>query len=685
MSLVPGVPLLDALLQAVWLIDPQSLRIMMANRAACALIGQPAQEQLGRPVAELFCAPQDICFWDDVAHQLDDCIESETLLQSADGIVIPVARRVSHSVLEDGQAVLMLSAQDLRVQQQAQADLERLVAELRATLESTGDGILVCDAQGAIRHFNRQFVALWQVPETLLLVHDDPAIHDHLTDSVKHPVHYDKRLQEIATQPLQEATDMLELLSGRLLERVTMPQFNRGQPSGRVFSFRDVTEKVAAQQRIETLAYTDALTGLPNRLMLRQQVAFGLRMAQRSGGQFAIFFIDLDRFKNINDSLGHAQGDEVLQETAKRLKACLRDVDTLSRQGGDEFVAFLQGADVHGAEIAARRMLAAMAEPFLVAATPFSLGCSIGVALYPDDGNTLDELIRSADAAMYRVKDRGRGSFRFYQPQMNVDLLSRIKMDHAMRMALDQGHFRLHYQPQISLATGALVGVEALIRWTDAEFGPVSPGQFIPLAEESGFIVSLGNWVLHEAVRQAELWQRDGRALTVSVNVSAFQFQQTDFVERVANALRQVGLPADLLELELTESILVQDANEALERLHALAALGVTLSIDDFGTGYSSLAYLKQFPISKLKIDRSFVTGLPLDESDRAIVSATIAMAHALKLTVVAEGVETTGQQDYLASQHCESYQGFLCSPALPAAAFDQLMRDLPGGKIAHV
>jgi EAL domain-containing protein (putative c-di-GMP-specific phosphodiesterase class I) len=275
---------------------------------------------------------------------------------------------------------------------------------------------------------------------------------------------------------------------------------------------------------------------------------------------------------------------------------------------------------------------------------------------------------------MYRAKERGRGSFRFYQPQMNVDVLSRIKMDHAMRQGMLQGHFQVHYQPQIALTSGRLIGAEALARWNDGEFGAVPPNIFIPLAEETGFITTVGGWVLAQAVQQAAHWQNAGTPLVVSINVSPLQFQQSDFVDIVDKALQAAGLAPELLELELTESILVRDADEALERLHALASIGVRLSIDDFGTGYSSLSYLKRFPIDKLKIDRSFVTGLPADESDRAIVSATIAMARALKLTVVAEGVETQAQMDCLRELDCAAYQGFLCAPALSADAFAQWM-----------
>lgn len=792
--------IIEGLLEAVWLVDPITLRILAVNHAAADLLGLASEDLVGKPAIELTATPEDQFFWEDVASGLIDSIHSETLLRGADGIAVPVERRVSRVWPKVDRALYVVGLRDLRLQRRAEDELERLVAELRATLESTADGILVSDLNGDIRNYNRHFAALWDVPEALLLKRNDSALYGHLASRVLDCVAYEKRLLEIAESPLLETSDTLVLISGHVLERVTRPQFSRGQPVGRVFSFRDITqrndaesrlrlaakvfessqdaifitgadfvilavnpvceqltdssqakfigalpqdlfhdphdpelisrvqqtltdegcwrgqvslkrknctdcavqvswamlrdeqgaishtigffkdltEELAARKRIEQLAYSDALTGLPNRLLLSQRVDFALRMAERNGAEFGVFFIDLDRFKNINDSMGHTFGDRVLIEVAERIKRCLRDVDTLCRLGGDEFVIFLQEIDAHGAEVLARRILDIMGRPFQIDELSFSVGCSIGIALYPEDGRSLDELIKCADTAMYLVKERGRGSFRFYQPQMNVDLLSRMKMDHAMRQAMEQGLFRLHYQPQISLANGQLLGAEALIRWSDAELGNVSPALFIPLAEESGFIITIGNWVLEEAVRQAVVWQNCGTPVTVSINVSALQFQQSDFVEIVASVLKASGLAPQLLELELTESILVKDANEALGRLHALAALGVVMSIDDFGTGYSSLAYLKKFPISKLKIDRSFVMGLPEDESDRAIVSATIGMARGLKLKVVAEGVETIAQRDYLAGLDCASFQGYLCSPGLPADEFEVLMASLP-------
>lgn len=791
--------LIEALIEAVWLVDPVSQRIVSVNQAAVDLIGLSREDLLGRTAVELTATPEDQYFWEDVAAGLSHAIHSETLVRTGDGIAIPVDRRVSRIWLDGATPLFLVCLQDLRQQRRTEVELEGLVAELRATLESTADGIMASDFDGRVRNYNRRFAELWDLPEALMVRRNDPALFAHMAAAMADPQAYADRLSEITASPLLEVDDELVLHCGRIIERRSLPQYNRGQPSGRVYAFRDITqrvdnqarlrlaakvfessldaifitgadyrllaanpscerltgvhqavllgstardffhdphdqglfvrvaqhldtdgfwegevlrrnagqqaqavqvswvllrgdnnqpvhsicffkdlsEKYAAQQRIENLAYRDVLTGLPNRLLLTQRVDFALRMAERNGGQFAVFFLDLDRFKNINDSMGHAFGDRVLVEVAARINACLRDVDTLCRLGGDEFVIFLQEADAPGAEACAQRVLRALSDPFVLDGMNFSVGCSIGVALYPDDGKTLDELIQYADTAMYRVKERGRGSFRFYQPQMNVDVLSRIKMDHAMRQGLQQGRFCLHYQPQIALADGRMIGAEALARWNDAEFGDVSPSVFIVLAEETGFITTIGKWVLEQAVWQAAAWQRAGTPILVSVNVSAFQFQQADFVSMVGGTLRDAGLSPSLLELELTESILVRDADEALERLHALAQLGVALSIDDFGTGYSSLAYLKRFPISRLKIDRSFVTGLPQDDSDRAIVSATIGVARALGLEVVAEGVETQAQMECLRALDCAAYQGFLCSPAVPVAQFERLMETL--------
>jgi len=439
-----------------------------------------------------------------------------------------------------------------------------------------------------------------------------------------------------------------------------------GQVQHTVLFAKDLSERMASQQRIEQLAYTDPLTGLPNRLMLGERVGHAISHAPRNGQGFAVLFLDLDRFKSINDSLGHLFGDRVLQEVATRLGRCLRSSDTLCRLGGDEFVIHLHNAGRDAAGGTAQRIIDAIGQPVQVGELQFSMGCSIGIALYPQDGQSLDELVRSADTAMYQVKERGKGHHRFYQADMNADLLERVQLDHAIRQGLIRQEFVLHYQPRLDLKTGAIVGCEALMRWQRPGHGLVQPGAFIGVAEETGCIVQMGRWLADTAAAQAMRWLSAGRPCQVAINVSALEFSQPDFVQQVASVLQRSGLPAHLLELELTESILIRDVNEAQDKLHALHALGVHLSLDDFGTGYSSLTYLKRFVVHRIKIDQSFVRSLPDNTTDQAIVDAIVRMGHALSMEVVAEGVEHTAQLEWLQSIGCDQYQGFLFSRPVP-------------------
>jgi diguanylate cyclase (GGDEF)-like protein/PAS domain S-box-containing protein len=787
------LPLIEGMLESVLLVDPIQLRIMAANRAAHALLKLPAGALVGKGVVDLAAAPEDLFFWEDVAAGLSDNIFSETLLQREDGSTVHVERRVTLVRMGVDNSMFVVAIRDHSGQRRVENELEKLIAELRATLESTADGILVTDLDGAIRSYNHLFAKLWCLPDELLTQRDDAAIYAWMDKCMVDASHYMERLGTITRSPLMEATDVLVLRSGKILERVTLPQYARGRPIGRVYSYRDITQRLAdearlqlaakvfesstdaifitdaeqriittnpsferltsfaeqemigqtprdffseqsnasvveqlleelelkgywegelwnrrknghaylcmislvrvqdeagktmhyigffkdrtethtAKQKIEELAFSDVLTGLPNRLLLAERIKQSISVASRNNSTFALLFLDLDHFKQINDSLGHPFGDRVLIEVTERLKKCIRQVDTASRLGGDEFVLLLHQADASGAEICARRVLEELNAPFTLDGMSFTVTCSIGVALYPVDGTSMDDLIKNADSAMYHVKERGRSDFRFYQRQMNIGLLSRMKLDHAMRQALEHGGFHLNYQPLIDLRSGQVYGAEALLRWCDPDMGDVSPSQFIPIAEETGVIVAIGNWVMACAIRQAAMWNQGGHSLRVSINVSALQFQQADFVDNLATLLSEAGLAPNRIELELTESILVRDAEEVLKRLEALAALGVNMAIDDFGTGYSSLSYLKRFPIRKLKIDRSFVQHLPGDESDVAIVTAIISLAHALKLDVIAEGVETEEQRAFLQTLGCHEMQGFLYSPALTPEEFE--------------
>lgn len=789
---------LHAMLEAVLLVDEHALQIVFANDAASRLLKTPVADLLGMPILQLACTPQDQCFWSDTASLMQAGNHTISSVMCGDASMLTVEQRVSYVPLDNGRNAYLITLLDKSAQESSEQELETLLSELRATLDSAADGIMVCGLDGVVRAFNQRLVQLWDIPAQLLTQRNDTAIFAHMANLAKDPLVLDvpfrAAVDDSFSQPL---TAVAALKTGSIIEVRVVPQISRGFLAGKVYSFRDITRQAevqaslrlaarvfessldaifiadqehrllrmnpgcisligptasafegmpivdlfgrgsdadlmpmvlqgwekegfwegelwlpreagtycavqlswvalrddegrlmqsvgfmrdltaqhAAQKRIEELAYSDVLTGLPNRLLLAQRVETALAAARSTSLNFAILFLDLDRFKIVNDSLGHLFGDRVLQLVAERLQTSLRQTDMLCRLGGDEFVIYLHGATDAVAEHVSRRILDDMVQPFTLDAMGFSVQCSVGIALYPQDGQTLDELIKQADTAMYRVKERGRGSYGFYQPQMNADLLSRMKLDHAMRQALSDNRMSVYYQPQVSMASGEIVGAEALVRWRDPELGSVSPGVFIPLAEESGYIVTLGAWVMEQAVREAATWQKAGHAgVSISVNVSALEFRQTNFVDRVTRLLAQYQLPPALLELELTETILLQDAKEMEQRLAVLANLGIRLAIDDFGTGYSSLGYLKKLPIHKLKIDQSFIRGLPSDQEDIAIVNAIIRMGQAMHITLIAEGVETVDQKGLLQEMACEEYQGYLCSPAVPAADFQAII-----------
>jgi diguanylate cyclase (GGDEF)-like protein len=424
-----------------------------------------------------------------------------------------------------------------------------------------------------------------------------------------------------------------------------------------------------ANAELQHLVLHDTLTKLPNRLLLEDRVQQAAQECRRGGGNCAVLFVDLDRFKTLNDSLGHFAGDTVLRTVAERLRATVRLEDTVARMGGDEFVVLLKHvARVEDAGDVGRKIIEALARPILLEEHELRIGSSIGISVFPDHGDNSTRLIANADAAMYHVKKSGGSDVAFFTAEMSTFFPKRLAMENELRAALEQNQFVLHYQPKVDMRSGAIVGMEALVRWQHPHKGLVAPSEFIALAEETGLIVPLGNWVLQQACVQTREWQRRGIAdMTVAVNISGVQFQQRDLVKTVARALEYSGLAARYLELEITESVVMQNAPEAIVMLAELHRMGVALSIDDFGTGYSSLNYLKRFPIDKLKIDQSFIRDVSINGDDAAIVQAIIAMAHGLRLRVVAEGVENEGQLDFLRALGNDEYQGYLYSKPLPA------------------
>jgi len=439
----------------------------------------------------------------------------------------------------------------------------------------------------------------------------------------------------------------------------------------------DITAQKAAQARISRLAHYDTLTDLPNRLQLRKELRRSIASAKRYGHQLGVMFVDLDRFKNINDSLGHGVGDRVLQATATRLQSCLREGDLVARMGGDEFIVLLHSvtSPKDAAEVADRIQVQVSA-PVLVDSHVLTITPSIGIAIYPEDGTDSDALIQNADTAMYSAKEQGRDNYRFFTRSMNERVSARLAMESCIRRALKEELFLLHYQPQFDVATGQLVGAEALVRMR-ADTGLVPPCEFIPVAEDCGLILPLGDWVLAEAARCNRVWLDAGLSVVpIAVNVSARQFEQPEFCEHVQATLQRIGLEPRWLEIELTESTIMQSADKTLDVLLALKAQGLNISIDDFGTGFSSLAYLRRFPIDSLKIDRSFVEDLKPGTDGNFIVKAIISLAHQLNLTVIAEGVETPEQADLLRELGCNTFQGYLTGRPMDAASFEVLLRD---------
>ena len=449
-----------------------------------------------------------------------------------------------------------------------------------------------------------------------------------------------------------------------------------GKPTGAVVVFRDVSVARAMALEMTHSAQHDFLTGMPNRMLLNDRVSQAIAWAQRHSKKVAILFLDLDGFKHINDSLGHPTGDKLLQSIAKRLVDCVRGSDTVSRQGGDEFVVLLNevGQD-EDAAITARRMLQTVAEAHSIDQHDLHVTTSIGVSVFPDDGLDAETLIKNADTAMYQAKENGRQSYQFFKPAMNVRAVERQSIEESLRRALERDEFLVHYQPKVNLKTGDISGAEALIRWNHPTRGMVPPGDFIPIAEDCGLILPIGNWILREACKQARTWMDAGLPLTtMAVNISAMEFRDEDFLEGVFKILEQTGLDPRSLELELTESVLMKRAESTQSILKALRASGVQLAVDDFGTGYSSLSYLRKFPIDALKIDQSFIRQITTAPDETTIVTAVISMGRSLKLRVIAEGVESQEELAFLQAHQCDEAQGYYFSRPVMAAQFAVLL-----------
>lgn len=591
----------------------------------------------------------------------------------ADGRKVPIELRLVLVWDEHGTFEGILGVgRDISQQRRAEKDL-RMAATV---FEHSTSAILITDPAGYIVQANDAFsrVSGYSVADVL------DQLPNMLTVDEQQEAHLRYVLKQLHQHSTWEGEVWLKRRNGEHYPAwvgITAVFDDEGDLASYVCFFSDISERKASEQRIHRLAYYDALTHLPNRTLFQDRLHTALQSAERQKSWVVLMFLDLDRFKPINDSLGHAAGDRMLKEMATRLLGCVAEDDTVARMGGDEFTLLLQprisremalNRAIHVAE----QILASLVKPFVLEGREFFVTASIGIALSPQDGNELSQLMKNADTAMYHAKERGKNNFQFYQADMNASALERLELESDLRHALDQNEFVLYYQPQFSGDGKRLTGAEALLRWRHPRRGLVPPGDFIPVLEELGLVVDVGDWVISEACRQLKTWhQNKVRVPKVSVNISARQFSDGQLGERIASILEDTGLPPACLELELTESILMREVNEAMHILDSLKNLGLSIAVDDFGTGYSSLNYLKQFPIDVLKIDRTFVDGLPEGEQDAQIARAIIAMAHSLNLAVIAEGVETHEQLEFLREHGCDEVQGYLFGRPMPAHQFE--------------
>ncbi|SHI17414.1 sensor domain-containing protein [Desulfosporosinus lacus] len=672
--------LADEVQDIIIFISPEG-QIIDANEAAVKRYGYTRQELTNMPVNKLRLPEDQLtvpCFLQNAPKGM----QFELKHVCKDGSVFPIDVSAKGAT-SNGKPIIISLIRDISERKKVEAEVWLEKERAQVTLESIGDAVITTDVQAKIEYFNPVAEALtgWSKKEAIGLSLEKifKIINEETGESVESPVA--RSLREGRVVSIADQTVLINKLGNTVsIEDSAAPIRDRDDTIiGAVLVFRDVSYKRNHMKELAHQAQHDALTGLPNRFLFNEHLKQALARAKRKEGKVAVMFLDLDRFKLINDTMGHNLGDQLLKSVAERIHQTLREGDTVARQGGDEFLVILSEIkDEMEAKSVSERILGVFSKPIILEDNEIYISTSIGISLYPDDSIDRETLVKQADTAMYYAKERGRNNCQFFTPGLNIKANQRLSTENSLRKALIREEFVLHYQPQVNLDTGHIVGLEALLRWNSVEFGLVSPAAFIPVAEETGLIIPIGEWVLRTACAQNKDWQDQGFIpLRIAVNISARQFQEPGFIKLVKQVLQETKLDPQWLELEITERIAMEKGEITLKMLAAFKELGIRISIDDFGTGFSSLNYLSRMPIDTLKIDQTFIQDISSGDNGKEVVTAIIQLAKNLQLKVIAEGVETNNQCSFLKDKLCDEMQGYLFSKAVPSEEAEKLFERL--------
>jgi diguanylate cyclase (GGDEF)-like protein/PAS domain S-box-containing protein len=672
---IPSLPAAEIIstMRDLLLVSDAEGRIRFANNAACSFLGYTREDIVGRHLEDVI-AP--VGGSSNAAPLQGWVADREYLFRTRMGQ--PIELTLSHSPVKDRNGDVtgaVIIGRDLRERKRYEWEARRAVTLLTATLDSTADGILVIGHDGRVLTWNQRFADMWGIAAEQMEQDDDQGLIGHLVAQLNDPAEFLDTLAALYEHPEDESMHVLRLKDDRRLEQYSIGRYLDDEPV-RVWSFRDVTARLEAEEQIEFQAYHDALTQLPNRRLFVERLEIALLNAKRVRSSAAVLFIDLDRFKAINDTLGHDVADGLLIEIANRLKSCVRQTDTVARHGGDEFTILL--SDLHQPEDAAQvaeKILERVADPAIIGPHSIEISVSIGIAVFPYDGSDMNTLLRNADDAMYRAKQAGRNNYQLCTEEMKTVAMERSSMQTRLRRAMDNGELTLAYEPEVSLTSGRITGAEVVVRWNDPDRGVIEPRDFIPIAEETRLIVPLGEWALFTACRQLRQWSDAGLPLVrMAVNISGRQFQQRDLSDLVRRAISESGITPSMLELEIHETTAMRDVNLTIELLNMLRETGVTTALDDFGSSYSSLGSLRVLPINAVKMDRGLVENVTVVDADASIVAAVIGVGRRLELRVAADGVETRAQFDFLKEHGCHEAQGSYFRPAVEAEEFSELL-----------